>query len=183
MPFPAQSAFPKLAVIGHGRGSDREERKDQLSSDVTTSPRACSRPRLSPRPCAATGASRTRVHWVLDVTFKEDLSRLRVGHGADNMAVVRHFALNLVRQAKDKRAIKRRRKIASWNPDLSHRNPTAQPPLTRTRCPARAPLWTTAPEAFAPLNRSAPPRKSAGLLYWAVGVKVRPRRSRQWMVS
>jgi hypothetical protein len=30
--------------------------------------------------------------------------------------VVRHFALNLVRQAKDKRAIKRRRKVASWNP-------------------------------------------------------------------
>jgi predicted transposase YbfD/YdcC len=57
-----------------------------------------------------------RVHWVLDVTFKEDLSRLRIGHGAHNMAVVRHFALNLVRQAKDKRAIKRRRKVASWNP-------------------------------------------------------------------
>jgi hypothetical protein len=32
------------------------------------------------------------------------------------MAVVRHFALNLVRQAKDKRAIKRRRKMASWDP-------------------------------------------------------------------
>jgi hypothetical protein len=32
------------------------------------------------------------------------------------MAVVRHFALNLVRQADDKRAIKRRRKVASWNP-------------------------------------------------------------------
>jgi hypothetical protein len=32
------------------------------------------------------------------------------------MAVGRHFALNLVRQAKDKRAIKRRRKVASWNP-------------------------------------------------------------------
>jgi predicted transposase YbfD/YdcC len=37
------------------------------------------------------------LHWVLDVTFKEDLSRLRTGHGAKNMAVVRHFALNLVR--------------------------------------------------------------------------------------
>ena len=33
-----------------------------------------------------------------------------------NMAVVRHFALNLVRQAKDKRAIKRRRKMAAWDP-------------------------------------------------------------------
>jgi hypothetical protein len=47
------------------------------------------------------------------VTFGEDLSRLRTGHGAKNMAIVRHFALNLVRQVADKRSIKRRRKRAS----------------------------------------------------------------------
>jgi hypothetical protein len=50
------------------------------------------------------------------VTFNEDQSRLRAGYGARNMAVVRHFALNLVRQAADKRLIKRRRKRASWDP-------------------------------------------------------------------
>jgi hypothetical protein len=32
------------------------------------------------------------------------------------MAIVRHFALNLIRQADDKRSIKRRRKRASWDP-------------------------------------------------------------------
>ena len=56
------------------------------------------------------------LHWVLDVTFREDLSRLRTGHGANNMAVMRHFALNLVRQVADKRSIKRRRKRAAWDP-------------------------------------------------------------------
>ena len=61
-------------------------------------------------------AIENKLHWVLDVTFGEDLSRLRVGHGAKNMAVVRHFALNLVRQVADKRSIKRRRKRASWDP-------------------------------------------------------------------
>src|SRR3984957_19887414 len=45
-------------------------------------------------------AIENKLHWVLDVTFGEDLSRLRVGHGAKNMAVVRHFALNLVRQGR-----------------------------------------------------------------------------------
>jgi len=54
-------------------------------------------------------------HWVLDVTFKDDLSRVRKGHGAKNMAVVRHFALNLIRNANDKKSLKLRRKIASWN--------------------------------------------------------------------
>lgn len=54
---------------------------------------------------------------MLDVTFKEDLSRLRKGHGAHNMAVVRHFALNLVRLVDDKRSIKRRRKRATWDDD------------------------------------------------------------------
>ncbi len=50
------------------------------------------------------------------MTFNEDQSRLRAGHGAKNMAVVRHFALNLVRQVADKRSIKRRRKRAAWDP-------------------------------------------------------------------
>lgn len=56
------------------------------------------------------------LHWVLDIVFKDDQSRLRKGHGARNMAVVRHFALNLVRQTADKRSIKLRRKIAGWDP-------------------------------------------------------------------
>ena len=62
-------------------------------------------------------AIENKLHWVLDVTFGEDRSRLRTGHGAKNMAVVRHFALNLVRQVADKRSIKRRRKRAAFDPE------------------------------------------------------------------
>jgi predicted transposase YbfD/YdcC len=58
-----------------------------------------------------------RLHWVLDVVFAEDQSRLRKGHGAKNMAVVRHFAINLIRAATDKKSIRLRRKIAGWDPD------------------------------------------------------------------
>jgi len=56
-----------------------------------------------------------RLHWVLDVVFAEDQSRLRKGHGAKNMAIVRHFAINLIRTATDKKSIKLRRKVAGWD--------------------------------------------------------------------
>src|SRR5262245_7502791 len=39
-----------------------------------------------------------RLHWVLDVQFREDASTVRVGDGAHNLAVLRHLALNLLRQ-------------------------------------------------------------------------------------
>jgi hypothetical protein len=37
------------------------------------------------------------MHRLLGVEFKDDLSRYRSGHGAKNMAIVRRFALGLVR--------------------------------------------------------------------------------------
>lgn len=45
-----------------------------------------------------------RLHWVLDVTFREDDCRVRVGHAPENLAIVRHFALNLVRREPSRRA-------------------------------------------------------------------------------
>ena len=56
------------------------------------------------------------MHWLLDVEFKDDLSRYRSGHGARNMAVVRRFALGLVRANKTKGSVKTRRKAAGWEP-------------------------------------------------------------------
>jgi predicted transposase YbfD/YdcC len=44
-----------------------------------------------------------RLHWVLDVTFHEDDSRVRVGHGPENFAILRHVALNLLRQERSTR--------------------------------------------------------------------------------
>jgi len=39
-----------------------------------------------------------KVHWVLDLAFREDESRARTGESARNMAVLRHLALNLLRR-------------------------------------------------------------------------------------
>ena len=58
-----------------------------------------------------------QLHWPLDVVFRDDLARLRTGYGPENMAVIKHFALNLLRQAKPTRSLKNRRKLAGWNLD------------------------------------------------------------------
>src|SRR5437588_768802 len=58
------------------------------------------------------------MHWLLDVEFGDDLSRYRTGHGARNMAVVRRFALGLVRANKTKGSVKTRRKTAGWSPEF-----------------------------------------------------------------
>jgi hypothetical protein len=55
------------------------------------------------------------MHWLLDMEFKDDLSRYRAGHGAKNMAIVRRFALGLVRANNSPGSVKTRRKSASWN--------------------------------------------------------------------
>ena len=61
------------------------------------------------------------LHWVLDVAFREDESRIRKGHAPQNMAVLRHLALNLLKQESSINVgIAAKRKIAGWDNDYLH---------------------------------------------------------------
>ncbi len=55
-------------------------------------------------------------HWTLDISFREDGCRLRKGHGAANLSVLRPIALNLLKQeTSEKMGIKNKRLRAAWD--------------------------------------------------------------------
>jgi predicted transposase YbfD/YdcC len=55
------------------------------------------------------------LHWTLDIAFDEDRCRVRKDHGPENLALLRHIALNLLKQEKTcKRGIKGKRLLAGW---------------------------------------------------------------------
>jgi predicted transposase YbfD/YdcC len=57
-----------------------------------------------------------RLHWSLDVAFDEDHCRIRAGYSAENMARLRHIAINLLKQEKTAKAgIKIKRGMAGWD--------------------------------------------------------------------
>jgi predicted transposase YbfD/YdcC len=112
--YPGEVAFPGLAMIGMveaetlREGKTSRERRYYLGSatlDAATFAQAV-RDHWS---------IENRLHWVLDVVFKDDLSRLRRGHAPENMAVIRHMATNLLHRAKPTTSLKNRRKRAGWN--------------------------------------------------------------------
>ena len=56
------------------------------------------------------------LHWVLDIAFREDACRIRKDHGPHNFAILRHIALNLLKQDKScKLGIKNKRLKAGWD--------------------------------------------------------------------
>lgn len=58
------------------------------------------------------------VHWTLDIAFREDESRVRKNHAPENLATLRHIALNLLRNEKSmKGSIKTKRLRAGWDTD------------------------------------------------------------------
>lgn len=114
--YPDEPHMPHLAMIGmvetqvERAGKTERERRYYLSSA-----------KLDARTFAAAVRAHwqieNRLHWVLDVVFHDDLVRLRTASGPQNMAVVRHMAMNLVRAPHDRHSLKVRRKLANLSTD------------------------------------------------------------------
>jgi predicted transposase YbfD/YdcC len=112
--FPGEPRFPDLAAIAmveaevERDGKTTRSRRFYLASaplDAHTFARAV----------RAHWGIENRLHWVMDVVFHDDLARLRTDNGPENMAVVKHMALNLVRHAAPMTSLKNRRKLAGWD--------------------------------------------------------------------
>jgi len=59
-----------------------------------------------------------RLHWVLDMTFREDEQRKRTKHAAANFAIVRKIGLNLLKKDTGKESLRTKRLKAAWNKDF-----------------------------------------------------------------
>jgi len=114
--YAGETSFPHLATIAmietkvERNGKTERAKRYYLSSagiDAKTFARAV----------RAHWGIENRLHWVLDVVFHDDLARLRSDHGPENMAVVKHIAMNIVRKPKDRHSLKVRRKLANLNQD------------------------------------------------------------------
>ncbi len=110
--YPGAPSFPGLRAVAMVKaevergGSTSLERRYYLSSLPLDA-------RLFAHAVRCHWHVENRLHWILDVVFHENLSRLRSGMGPQNMATVRHMAMNLLRGPKDKHSLKARRKSAA----------------------------------------------------------------------
>ena len=58
------------------------------------------------------------MHWILDVVFDEDSSRLRNGDSTENFGFLRKFVLSLLKRDTSRGSLKRKRKKAAWSTDF-----------------------------------------------------------------
>ena len=58
------------------------------------------------------------LHWIMDMVFRDDESRVRTDHAPANFTTIKHMALNLLRRPPSKQSLRGRRKAASWDDDF-----------------------------------------------------------------
>jgi len=111
---PGETAMPGLAAIAmveatvERDGRTSRSRRFYLSSTPLTPERFAAAVR-------AHWSIENGVHWVLDTVFDEDRARNRKDHSAENLAVIRKLALNVLKRARPDISIRRKRKRSGWS--------------------------------------------------------------------
>lgn len=125
---PGEHRFPGIAMIG------MLEATIENGAKTTTSRRFY----ISSAPLSATSLLRAarahwgvenNLHWIMDVVFHDDLMRLRTQNGPANMALIRHTALNLLKNGPGKHSFKIKRKMAGWSDDYLLKTITQTPKI------------------------------------------------------
>lgn len=113
--FPLAAQWPSIAALGMAirifRRSDGGETRDVryfIVSDYLSGERFAKAVR-------GHWGIENSLHWVLDVTFDEDQSRVRDRHLANNLSWLRRFAISMLKQHPSKDSIKGKMQIAGWN--------------------------------------------------------------------
>jgi len=120
---PASQRWPDLSSLI----AIEAVREDILSGTTSTETRFyISSRKMSPAQALAATRNHwlveNQLHWCLDVTFGQDANQTRTKNAAENLAVVRHFALNLVRAyGGDRYCVARRRRLCDYNVDYRER--------------------------------------------------------------
>lgn len=115
--LPGRAAWKKLRTIGVAirvsqRGDDQETADvrfyiNSLPLDV----------KLFAKSVRGHWSIENSLHWCLDVTFREDESRVRERNLTNNMAWLKRFAISLLKQVSDKLSVAMRRRVCGWNED------------------------------------------------------------------
>jgi predicted transposase YbfD/YdcC len=58
------------------------------------------------------------LHWVMDMVFRDDESRVRTNHAPTNFTTIKHMACNLLRRPSGKDSMRVRRKVAGWDDEF-----------------------------------------------------------------
>ena len=109
---PAMPGLATLACVEATRDGGAPATRYYLSSARLT-------PERFARAVRSHWAIENSLHWVLDVTFDEDAARNRADNGPENLAILRRLTLNVLRTARPKLAISRKRKRAGWSDNFA----------------------------------------------------------------
>jgi len=117
--FPGEPRFPRLATLRMIEAEVERDGKTTISRRYFISSALLNAEQFAAAVRAHLSVE-NRLHWMLDVVFHDDLMRLRTHAGPANMAVIKHFILNIIKDIPDKASLKTRRKTLGWDDQYLH---------------------------------------------------------------